>query len=180
MRHALALSIVLAACGGASSTPKVAADPARGLRPLTHDSAEVATIAIEAVRSLPPSRGAGQPLFGGVYVNGRLARQASDQVARATGFAPAAGVQKQNVQCVAQTSSGASRPIPCPAQAAASIPPIYRFEEIRATADSAYVGWSETANNSTRGNCITLVRFGGAGWRAMSTAIIADAKNCGK
>lgn len=176
MRYLLLL-VVCAACGG-KKAPETTADPARGVRNLGPDSAVVADIAVVAARALPPQRTT-QPFFGGVYVNDRLSRPATDAVRRATGFSVTSSTRAPTVQCRVQSSSGASREVPCPPQAAAAIPPTIAFVSVRATPDSAYVGLLEVDGTSEKGSCTTLTyRIGG--WTYLSNSIIANPKNCGK
>ena len=176
MRYLLLVALC-AACGGGKA-PETMANPARGLRNLGPDSAAVSDMAVEAARSLPPQRST-QPLFGGVYVNDRLSRTATDAVKRATGFTVTSTTRQPEVRCRVQTSGGASRDIPCPPQAAAAVPPSVSFVSVRATGDSAYVGLLEVDGTAERSSCITLVRRTG-GWSYLSNSIIASAKNCGK
>jgi hypothetical protein len=165
----------LAACGGA---PKTVADPARGLIPLTVEDDRLDAIVLEASRAIPET-GQNRPLFGGVYVDGRHARRATDVVARASGLQAVTTTRSPKVECRATSSSGRSTPIPCPPQAVAALPPVLSFVEVRATADSAYVGLLESDDRSSKSSCITLLRAG-TGWRMLETSVIADAKRCGR
>lgn len=176
----VALVGLATACGGAPK-PEITVDPARGLmnlraaenRPVLED------IVIAAVRSLPP-QGSPQLLFGGVYVDGRQSREATEAVRRATGMSVVSGNRRPVVQCRAvNQSTGQSTPIACPAAAAQAIPPTLTFVEVRATADSGYVGASEAANAGTKSNCVTLRKVGND-WRVVSTLIIANPRHCGK
>ena len=76
-------------------------------------------------------------------------------------------------------STGESTPIPCPPSVAASQPPVLSFAEVRATADSAYVGLTETTDRYSRASCVTLARAG-SDWRVVTQLTIADARRCGK
>jgi hypothetical protein len=179
MRYLLLLALAGTACGG-GKTPETSANPARGLRDLSKDDAEVFSIAVAATHAVGSRTGSGTTFFSGVFVNGRKARLASDAVARATGFTPTSSTRAPRVECRAvNTSTGQSRAVPCPATATQSIPPTVTFDEIRATADSAYVGITEEAQMSSKGSCATLVRRNGA-WTFLSTTVMADPRQCGK
>lgn len=175
----IATALVLTACGKPGA-PEVTSDPARGLRTFTDTDPILSEIAVEAARSLP-MEGRTTPAFGGVYVDGRRYRAASEAVARATGFTATSGSGPVRPECrsVNQTT-GASTPIPCPASASSSIPVVYSFAEVRATADSAYVGSTKAAANSaSAATCITLSRSEGR-WMVLRTVPIGDAKRCGR
>jgi hypothetical protein len=118
-------------------------------------------------------------MFAGVYVEGKKATRASDDVARAMGFTQVQRVLRTPVQCRVVSSNGQSRTVPCPPAAMANVPPTYTFDEVRATPDSAYVGVDETTNSVPKASCITLLRVG-SNWRVVNTTIIANARNCGK
>jgi hypothetical protein len=180
MRNRILLLVALAACSGGAA-PKVTADPARGLRTLTTEDPDVTAIAIEAARALPrngPS--AAMPRFAGVFVEGRRSRPATDAVTRVTGFTPVTNARTATPQCRAvNTSTGQSINVPCPASATAVIPPTYSFTEVRATADSAYVGVTESSGNSDKVSCMTLIHRG-VSWVYFGTMVTANARNCGK
>src|SRR4051812_41938041 len=129
MRYLAALMIGVAACGGAKA-PETTANPARGLRPLTMDDPEVTSIAVVAARALPSiGTNSSQPMFSGVYVNGRKARLASDAVARASGFtAISATPRRTSVECTAVSSSGQSKAVQCPPSVKQMIPPVFSFD----------------------------------------------------
>jgi hypothetical protein len=173
----LVLLSAAAACGGGPK-PEAAPGPARGLRDLRADDSEVKAIALEASRLLPPG-GSPQPAFGGVYVDGRRNRSVSDDVARSLGYASVSATRVAAPQCRATNSAGQSTPIPCPASVSNNMPPLYVFDEVIATSDSAYVGFSERTDKRDRSSCITLVRVG-TSWRTLHQAVIADARRCGK
>jgi hypothetical protein len=178
-RRALAaLTIALAACGKAPA-PATAVNPARSLRNLTADSTEVLTIAMEAAREISPSAQASKALFGGVYVKGRRARQTSDEVIHANGFASASADKAPAMRCEARSSDGRVVPIACPHAAIAAVPPVLTFAEVVATADSAYVGLSEVTIETKKASCITL-RHVARSWSVVSNVPIADAKLCGR
>src|SRR5688572_30649023 len=168
-------ALVLAAC--AKKAPPESANPARGLRTLATEDADVTAISLEAARSVWTRTG--QPLFGGVFVNDRRSRSATDAVKRATGATEVTNRGRGNVRCMIRTSGGQEREIPCPPQAAASIPPTFTFVEVRATADSAYVGVVESDQRTEKANCVTLTRRLG-GWNFVGTTVIANAKHCGR
>lgn len=179
MRYLLLLVLAGTACGGAR-TPETSANPARGLRDLSGDNAELSEIAVAATRAVQPRAAAGTTFFNGVFVNGRKARLASDAVARATGFTATSTTRTPTPQCRAvNTSTGQSTPIACPASASQALPPTVTFDEVRSTADSAYVGITEESAMSSRGSCVTLVRRAGA-WTFLSSNIMADPRHCGK
>lgn len=174
---AAALSIGCSAKKEPSVTPEPQA--ARGLVDLGGDEVELSSIALVASQKLPPP-GNPQPAFGGVYVNGRYARRASEAVARAVGYASVQSTRAPKAaQCRVVSSSGASRDIPCPASVQQAVPTVFTFPEVRATADSAYVGIAESGPNATRSNCVTLWRTAG-GWIVLRSVVIADAKSCGR
>lgn len=180
MPYRILLLAAIVACGGGAA-PKVTADPARGLRAITTEDPEVTAIAVAAARSLP-SNGTAQamPLFGGVFVDGKRSRPASDAVVRATGFlVGSSSTRRPQMRCEARSSSGQTREIPCPPQTQQMLPPTYIFEEVRATTDSAYVGVTETLNGSAKGSCVTLVKRG-ASWDYLGSMVIASPRNCGK
>jgi hypothetical protein len=136
-------------------------------------------IVIAAARALPP-QGSSQLLFGGVYVDGRSSREATEAVRRATGMSVVSSGRRPTVQCRAvNQSTGQSTPVPCPAAAAQALPPTLTFVDVRATADSGYVGAAEEANAGTKSNCVTLRKVGSE-WRVVSTLVIANPRNCGK
>lgn len=180
MRYRILLLAAIAACGGGAA-PKVTADPARGLRTMTTEDPELTAIAVAAARALPLNGTAQSvPFFGGVFVDGRKSRPASDAVVRATGFpAGSSSTRRPQVRCEARSSSGQTREVPCPPQTQQMLPPTYIFEEVRATADSAYVGITETMNGSSKGSCVTLVKRG-ASWDYLGSTVIASPRNCGK
>ena len=171
-----ALALAIIACGKKPAPEAV--NPARGLKTLTTEDPEVVAIAVEAARSLPAQRTT-QPLFGGVYVNDRRSRPATDAVKRATGFTEVpAAPRPSSTSCVARVN-GREQQVACPPSMATAIPPTFTFAEVRATEDSAYVGVSFIDGPSEKSSCITLLRKIG-GWATVSTAIIANARNCGK
>lgn len=176
----IAAAIAMTACTHAPApAPAVAADPARGVRNLTADSAEVLAIAMEAANEIRPSGGMTKALFGGVFVNGHRAQKASDEVIHSNGFASASGARPPKMTCTLKGPNGQQTPMQCPRQAVASAPPIYTFEEVVATPDSAYVGVSEVTPDARKGDCITLRRTNTA-WSVVSNTPIGDAKRCGK
>ena len=178
-RHAsIAAMMILTACA-TSATPKAAANPARGLLDLRAAEAEVAEIAVEAARSLP-QEGRTRPNFAGVYVGGTKVRSASDAVVRATGFTAVNSTGPTKVECGRQNmSTGQITPMPCPASATLSIPPTFSFAEVRATADSGYVGSAKHSHNAPAlTTCITLAREG-ARWKVVDAKPIGDPKRCG-
>jgi hypothetical protein len=173
-----ALGLGLLACSHASGPP-VTVDPARGLRNLTADSDAVLPIAMEAAREITPSAQANKALFGGVWVSGRKARKTTDEVVHANGFASAAADKAPQMKCVRQSSDGRSVPIQCPRAAVESIPPVFTFDDVVATADSAYVGVSEATTDSKKASCITL-RHTKMTWSVVSNVPIGDVKKCGR
>ena len=180
MRYLVLLAVSVAACGGAKA-PAITPGPDRGLRALKADDPEITAIATVAARSLPvvSNRSSTPTLFAGVYVRDRESREATDAVRRTTGMGVGSTAGRVQMQCRAVSSSGQERTIPCPVQAAAQIPPTIIFDEVRATADSAYVGFTEAINGIEKANCMTLVwRLGK--WTYLSSGIIAKGKNCGK
>jgi hypothetical protein len=170
----LAASLALTAC--AKKTPEVV-NPTRGLRTLATEDPDVTAISLEAARAVWTQ--AGQPLFAGVFVNERRSRSATEAVKRATGATEVSSSRRGPVRCMARTSAGQEREIPCPVQAVASIPPTFTFVEVRATADSAYVGILETDERIEKSSCVTLTRRPG-GWNFLGTMVIANAKHCGR
>ena len=174
----MALALTIAACSHAA-TPAVVTNPARGVRNLTADSAEVLAIAMEAAREVRPASNATKALFGGVYVKGHLAKKTSDEVIHANGFASASGSRGVKVTCRIQSPSGQTAPAQCPREVVTQIPPVYTFEEVLATADSAYVGMSEVTPDGKKGNCMTLRRVK-TSWAVVNTLPIGDAKLCGR
>jgi hypothetical protein len=180
---ALALA---AACGAKSASetgPAPAANAARGLRTFATDDPLVTEIALEAAQSLPTTvtSGGNKPLFAGVFVEGKRFRLASETVVRTMGYTATSSSRPARAECRAvNQSTGASTPIPCPASTSTMVPPTITFEEMKATADSAYVGVAEeSSTGQSRQSCIVLRRIGN-GWRVTSTAIIADARRCGR
>ena len=181
MRYLALLTAGAVACGG-TKAPETTVSPSRGLRALTIDDPEVTAIANAATRALPSmgSSSSGTHFFAGVYVNGRRARLATDAVVRTTGYTAVSSVPKRTtVECRAVSSSAQSRPVQCPAAARATIPPTFTFDEVRATADSAYVGITETNDMAEKSSCVTLVRRGTT-WTYLGSAIVANGKLCGK
>jgi hypothetical protein len=180
MRYLVLLAVAATACGGAKPA-QTEPSPARGLLRLTADDAQLSAIAVAAARGLPSiNKSTSTPAFGGVYVDGRRARLATDAVVRATGFtAVSTPTRSGNVQCRAVSSTGKSMPVPCPPEARQALPVTYTFDEVRATADSAYVGVSESSDTADRGSCMTLVKRQG-NWTYFSTLIMADPKRCGR
>src|SRR4051812_10475506 len=81
----IVLAIIVAGCTH-TPAPVTAIDPARGVRNLTADSAEVLAIAMMAAREIQTPGQTSKAPFGGVYVNGVRARKASDEVIRANDF----------------------------------------------------------------------------------------------
>lgn len=182
-RHLVHLAAIAAllACSSAPE-PAPIANPARGLRNLNDPQVEkdLAAIAVEAAMSVQSSAPGSRPFFGGVFVGSRKNRVASDAVVRATGFTAVSGTGSPKMECRQQNmSTGQSRPIPCPAAAVDALPPSFSFPEVRATADSAYVGVLETSPRASKASCITLGRKGAA-WKVLTTMVIADARQCGK
>jgi hypothetical protein len=173
-----ALTMTVLACAHAPA-PVTAADPARGVRNLTADSAEVLAIAMEAAREVRPASNMTKALFGGVYVKGHPAKKTSDALIHANGFASASGSRPLKVECRIESSTGQSRPAPCPRQVVSEVPPVYTFEEVLATADSAYVGMSEVTPDSKKGHCLTLRRMK-TSWSLVTNLPIGDAKLCGR
>ena len=174
----LVLFGVVAACGG-SKQPAVTANPARGLVDLRDADSVVTGIALEVSRLLPTGLNP-QPAFGGVYVNGRVNRRASDAVARAAGYTSVSATRVGTPQCKAKNmSTGQETPIACPPSVAASMPPLYVFDEVIATADSAYVGYTERTEKTDKATCVRLLRVGPS-WRVLDRLTIADARRCGK
>jgi hypothetical protein len=175
----LTVCAAVAACGG-SKQPAVAANPARGLVDLRDADSLVVGIAMEASRTLPTGL-TPQPAFGGVYVNGRINRRASEAVAHAAGYASVTATKVGTPQCKARNmTTGQEMPIACPPQAVAAMPPLYVFDEVVATADSAYVGYTERSLKTDKATCLKLLRIGPSAWRVMDRATIADARRCGK
>jgi hypothetical protein len=177
----LACAALLVIGCSARQPPSVTPDeqPQRGLRDLAGDEAELSSIALAASQKLPPP-GSPQPAFGGVYVNGRYARHASDAVARAVGYATVQSTRAPKVAgCRVVSSTGQSKDVPCPASVQQAVPTVFSFREVRATADSAYVGITESGPNVTRDNCVTLWRTS-SGWIVLRSAVVSDAKRCGR
>jgi hypothetical protein len=180
-----AIAVTVLACSSAPApapTASPAASSARGLRNLNEPQAEadLAAIAVEAAMSVQATSAGSRPFFGGVFVSSRKNRLASDAVVRATGFTAVNGTGPAKVECRAQNvSTGQTKPIPCPAQAVDALPPSFSFLEVRATADSAYVGVMESNPRASRASCITLARNGTA-WKVLTTLVIADPRQCGK
>jgi hypothetical protein len=168
-------ALMLAAC--AKKAPLESTNPARGLRTLATEDSDVTAISLEAARAVWTQ--AGQPRFGGVFVNDRRSRSATDAVKRATGATEVTSTQRGQLRCRIVSSSGQEREVPCPPQAVASIPPTFTFVEVRATADSAYVGVLEADGRSEKASCVTLTRRPG-GWNYLRTTVIANAKHCGR
>jgi hypothetical protein len=180
MRYLLLLAFAGAACSGAKA-PATTPDPARGLRDLSKDDAELTAIAVAAARTIPPKSTSGATtLFSGVFVNGRKARLASDAVVRSTGFAATSSSRTPTPQCrLENVSTGQSRPAPCPASVSSYMPPTFTFDEVRATADSAYVGVTEAGQMAAKSSCLTLTRRAGT-WTYLSSTVMADPRQCGK
>jgi hypothetical protein len=183
MRYLHFAVLAAVACAGGAK-PETVADPARGLRSLNPDDPDVVAIATAAAASLQSGSSARtignmEPMFAGVYVNGRKAQKATDAVLRVTGMHPVSSTRSPTVSCTAVSSSGKSMPVACPRDVIAQLPPAYMFDEVRATADSAYVGFSETSDRAQQASCITLRRTA-TDWRFVSTSPIASARNCGK
>jgi hypothetical protein len=172
------LGLGLLACGHAPA-PAVAVDLARGLRNLTADSDGVLPIAMEAAREITPSAQANKALFGGVYVSGRKARKTTDEVVHANGFAAAPADKAPAMKCVARSPDGRQIPIQCPRVAVESIPPVFTFDDVVATSDSAYVAVSEATIDSRKASCITLHRAK-MSWSVVSNVPIGDVKKCGR
>lgn len=178
---AIALAVLACSSAPAPAPTPSPADSARGLRNLNDPKAEaeLTAIAVAAARSLPPSSST-RGLFSGVFVDGRRAREATQAVIRAAGLTEVSSSRGVKVQCRSTNmSTGQSTPIPCPTSVAASQPPVMSFAEVRATADSAYVGLTETTDRSSRASCITLERTA-SDWRVVTQLTIADARRCGK
>lgn len=174
---ALTVSCGSKAASGTAAAP--AANAARGLRTFVTDDPAVTQIALEAAQSLPPIIGSSsnKPLFGGVFVEGKRFRLASEAVVRTMGFTATSSSRPATPVC--RSSTGAT--IACPSTGTTIVmPPTITFEEVKATADSAYVGVGEEASTGqSKQTCITLRRIGN-GWKVTSTAIIADARRCGR
>jgi hypothetical protein len=59
------------------------------------------------------------------------------------------------------------------------MPPTFTFDEVRATADSAYVGITEAGQMAAKSSCVTLMRRAGT-WTHLSSTVMADPRQCGK
>jgi hypothetical protein len=172
----VAVSLALTACGGAA-TPKTAAAPSAETPKLT--DAEVSAISVAAAETLLPT-GSPTTFFAGVFVKGQRSRLASEAVARTNGFTLGDPGRGATPQCRAQNmSTGQSKPIPCPASVARSIPPTYSFVEVRKTNDLASVGVELRNNDVVQANCINL-RLVGNHWTMVNTTPAGDAKRCGR
>ena len=176
-RVLITAAIVLAACGH-TPEPVAVVNPARGLRSLTADSTEVTAIALAAAGEVRPGA-MPKALFAGVYVDGKKAVKASTEVAHANGFALVARPRAPKMTCTLKGPDGQTREMQCPREVVASAPSVYVFDEVRATADSAYVGMSEVTPDATKANCITLLRRMKA-WSVEKSTPIGDARQCGK
>ena len=180
MRYLALLVIGAMACGGAKA-PETTPNPARGLRNLTTDETELTRIVTAASRELPRGGASGLPtFFSGVFVGGSKARLAGDAVLRVTGYSPSSSTRTPAPQCAVQNmSTGQRTPIPCPASAKQSVPITYTMAEVRATADSAYVGVIEATDISMKASCVVLIHRE-TSWSYLRTDPVADAKQCGK
>jgi hypothetical protein len=178
MRYLALLLIGVVGCGGAKAA-ETSASPTRGLRSLRTDDPDLTAIATVAAQTLPSAGTAlAKPVFRGVFVNGQMSRSATDAVMRATGFTQASSTRQPFVVCRVSSSSGQSTPTQCPGSVKASLPSTFSFDEVRATADSAYVGVTEVTGAASKASCLTLVRRGND-WQNLGSAVIAVARRCG-
>ena len=159
-----ALAVIASAAAAQSST--------RELRVLTPSDSDLVPVAIAAAKTLEPDH-AGRVKFAGVMVNGHEARAASDAVVKAIDGERVDDSRRVPFVICRQGES-------CPEVENARNDRTYAFTNIRATADTVFVGGTERSTaHGERPLCIVVARAGQV-WTAAGTRDVRNAKRCGE